>query len=169
MFEAVQQPSISHHNVAPYRPAPLKQWRPAANFCNCYGATLDTCAYMFHIHHMFFLRSDYKYGDPAEQSEHLDEPLIAELRAYLYAIPSEITETIDICPFYKGPHFHLHVMAVTYFVRQMADGDPLRVTQQMFLTVSADTKTWPTRGHLKPRIVGGGHYEDHGHDDFRNR
>lgn len=115
---------------------------------------------------MFFLRANYKYGDPKEKPEHLDEQLDLELGTFLRAIPSEITETVDICPYYKGPHYYLHILAVTYFVRQMASSDPSRVTQDMFLTVSADTKTWPTRGYLMERILGDGYYEDCGLDDW---
>jgi hypothetical protein len=116
---------------------------------------------------MFFLRPDYQYGDPAEQPEHLNRALDEELGRFLHAIPSEITETIDICPSYKGPHDYLHIMAVTYFVRELANHDPLVVTQDMFLKVSANTKTWPTRGHLMPHIAGqGGYYEDRGPEDY---
>lgn len=122
-----------------------------------------------YIEYMFFLRPDYKYGDPAERPELLDEALAAELRTFLHAIPSSITENQDgdcnIFEIYKGPHSLLFILAVTHAVRAMSNGDPRAVTKDMLLVAARDQKNWPTRGYLMPRISGKGYYEVNGPDD----
>lgn len=111
---------------------------------------------------MFFLRSDYEYGNLAEMPVEVDWDLFGELSNWaLQQIGEEMLNSLLSCPPYPGPHTALYAMAVYYDLRSKATASASALTAAVIQEAFHNKKNWPTRGYIE-RDMQGNVYENMG-------